>query len=145
MKRLACILLVTLVAGIAAAFIVFPSTYTVTRGKWVSGNVNSLIQSDDDRLVIAMGPKVSFYDAPLDLQFDALCSTDTPSALILELEAKGNARGLLPYVETFGGQSGTGVTLDVLPVSMTDETTQINNPTCWRFAKQGTGQMRLRY
>ncbi|MBS1716033.1 MAG: hypothetical protein JST30_17030 [Armatimonadetes bacterium] len=145
MKRLASLLLVLAVAAFAAAFIVFPNTITVTRGKLVSGNVNSLVSSDDDRLVVQMGPKLSFYDAPLDLQFDALCSTDTPSVLLLDLETKANAAGLVQYVEMFEWQSGQWVTLDVRPVSTTDQTTQLNIPTCWRFAKPGTGQMRLRY
>jgi len=145
MKRLLCLLTALALAAFAAAFVVFPNTYTVTRGKWVSGNVGSLMSSDDDRLVVQMGPKVSFYDAPLDLQFDALCSTDQPSVLLLELESKANAQGLLQYIEMFEWQSGQWVTLDVRPVSTTDETTQLNIPTCWRFAKPGTGQMRLRY
>ena len=143
-KKLALAAAVVLTSA-ALAVIVIPQQLTVFRGKVVSGNLSSVFTSDNNRLVVMGGPTINGYEAPLDVRFDALCSTDLPSRLVLTLETKANSPGLTQYVDMFEWNSNQWVTLDTREVSMVDTTMNLDIPVCWRFAKPGTGQMKLRY
>lgn len=144
MKKVAC--LFALAASVAAfAVLVVPQQMSLVRGRIVSGNLGSLFQSDDNRLVLAPGPTVVGYETPLDLRLSALCSTESPQRLLLTIESRATSPGLIQYVEMWEWSSGMWVEVDQRALSLTDTRSTIDIPTCWRFAKPVTGEMRLRY
>lgn len=107
--------------------------------------MSDLFQSDNVRLVVAAGPTMTPYEAPVDIRINALCSTPQPNRLILTMETKGNSPGLTQYVEMFEWNANTWVTLDQREVTLTDSTMNLDIPLCWRFANPSTGEMRMRY
>ncbi|MBS1723889.1 MAG: hypothetical protein JSS66_13155 [Armatimonadetes bacterium] len=145
MRKLTLLFALAASAVVALATVVFPQQLTVVRGQVVSGSLASLFDSDDNRLVVKGGPKLSPYDTPVNLEFATLCSTPNPQRLILTLETSTNASGLVQYVDMFEWQTNTWVPLDQREITKTDSTLTLDIPTCWRFAKSDTGEMRLRY
>ena len=78
-----------------------PVSYLHHVGLRVGGNLRSLYESNDDRLVSQPGPVFSTQSWPLVIVFDAVGSIDTPSTLTFEIESRGSAGTLLQRIEFF--------------------------------------------
>lgn len=130
-----------------------PTTETVPaaslntlRGVLVSGDVTSVMESNDTYLKYNPGFTISPAEAPVWLIFDAALSTDTPAELELTIEATANTFGLTQTTEMFDFNSGQYVEIDVQPstfnmdtVISIDVTGQIGD-----FVEPGTGAVRTR-
>lgn len=63
------------------------SSFSLFRGSIISGNLNSLLSSDDNRLVIRPGAVFSSQEPPIQLIVDATSPNVTPSTLEFSVEA----------------------------------------------------------
>jgi len=64
-----------------------PSSFTLFRGSIISGNLDSLLLSDDDRLVMRPGVVFSSQEPPIQLIVNATSPNATPSRLEFSVEA----------------------------------------------------------
>lgn len=66
--------------------VTLPTDYVVTRGKQVGGDFGSLLDNDDDRLVLQEGPPFSVTDASAQVEVGTTLPMDAP--LYLDLRAQ---------------------------------------------------------
>nr|MBA3726153.1 hypothetical protein [Armatimonadota bacterium] len=79
-----------------------PSSFTVFRGLLLSGDLNSLLESDDNRLVMRPGVVFSTEEPPIQLIVNATSPNATPSRLEFSVEAHcsvSNIKQLLSNIE----------------------------------------------
>ena len=70
-------------------------------GVRVGGNLRSLYDSNDDRLLSQPGPVFSTQSWPIAIVFDAAATMDTPSSLDFEIESRCSAVSILQRIEFF--------------------------------------------
>lgn len=142
------LVLIATAAGLAcfaAAQFVFPQQVTVFRGKYVSGNLSSFFNSDDDRFVVTGGPTMNAYEAPLDLRLETVCGTNSPQRLVMTYETRANTPNLVQYVDMWEWTSSQWVTVDLRAVTTSDKSVTLDIPLCWRFADPTSGAMKMRF
>lgn len=74
---------------------VAPTSYTPVRGVVTSGNLASLLNSDNNRLVVRPGVVFSTADAPVQIRVDATAPMASPNGLSFSVESSasfGNAQ-----------------------------------------------------
>ena len=135
--------LVTLTA-LACAIVFAPQDMTVVRGTVVSGNLFSLSNSDDNRLVVKNGVRASLYDNPIDIQAQVVCGQPNPRSMTLRLESSASTLGLVEYVEMFNWSLNQFQEVYRGPITRVEVARRIDVPNGGRFTGN-VGQMRVRY
>ncbi len=142
-KTLALTSILALTA-MAAAFVFGPQQMTVKRGRVVEGTLGSLQSSDNNRLVVENGIRISGYDNPIDIEGEVVCGAPDPQTMTLAIESAATTVGLVEYVEMWEWNSNRFVEVYRGPIRRTDTRTVVDIPLCWRFTGSG-GQMKIRY
>jgi hypothetical protein len=84
-----------------AGLVVQPTTFTVNTGSIVSGNLASLLASDDNRLVLRPGPVFGANQYPTVLTVEGTLPGATPSSMRFVIESSGSAANIEQSVEYF--------------------------------------------
>lgn len=143
-SKLLCLGLVAAIAAAVHAFVFAPQTMTVVRGKVVSGNMGSLFNSDNDRLVVRNSVRVSAYDNPVDILAQVVCGQPNPLSMKLRLESSASTLGLVEYVEMFNWSLNRYEEVYRGNISQTEAGRIVTIPNGGRFTGSG-GQMQVRY
>jgi hypothetical protein len=86
---------------VPASILVQTGAYTLIRGSSVSGNLASLLASDNDRLVLGPGVVFSTSQAPIEFIVEGTSSELDPTHLRMKLEALASAAAIQRSVELF--------------------------------------------
>lgn len=131
-------------AAMSFAFVFGPQSLTVVRGQVVSGNLGSLLSSDNNRLVVRSGVRVTTYDNPIDILGQVVCGQPNPSSIVLRIEDSASTSGLVEYVEMWNWSTNRFEEVYRGAISTTETARQIAVPNGGRFTNSG-GQMQIRY
>lgn len=99
-----------------------PSSFTLFRGTVVSGNLVSLLVSDDNRLVMRPGAVFSSQEAPIQLIVNATSSNATPSRLEFSVEAHCSAANISQSIALYNFDTQAYETLNTSTATTSDST-----------------------
>ena len=122
-----------------------PDEFSAFRGFYVSGDLNSLLESDDSDLCYNPGIVLNPTEAPITLDFFGTVPNDSPASLDVTIESSANTVGL---ELTFSFWNYNTNSWDVVGT----DTQSLNVDTVRTFAgipadhvEPGTGEVRTRY
>ena len=122
-----------------------PDDFSAFRGFYDSGDLDSLLESDDDKLCYEPGIVLFPTEAPVTLDFTGTLPTDSPASLDVTIESSANTVGL---ELTFSFWNYNSASWDIVGT----DTQSLNTDTVRTFAgnpadhvESGTGQVRTRY
>jgi hypothetical protein len=122
-----------------------PTAINVLRGVLASGNLNSLQNSDNDRLVYRPGVVFSSGQAPISYELTATAPHTTTSELRFTVESHASAASIQQKIELFDYIANAYVPVDTRNLTTSDTTAEIiitTNPG--RFVQGGTRQVKAR-
>lgn len=119
-------------------------SYSVVAGSEISGNLASLANSDDNRLVFSEPLFGAGRFAPITLQANLNSTNNQVGSVTLSVESSVSRTGLNQRLQMFDFVAGTWVTVDLRPASLTDTTTTVQPSVPSRFRQAGTGLVQVR-
>jgi hypothetical protein len=127
--------------------IVQPATFTIHRGKYVSGGLEDLYESDDQYLCVLAGLTMTSDEPPVWLEIETTAPISTPSQLLFTLEAHINSPGVvMQTIKLYNYTAGSFETLDVRFVTTSDQVaTIILNDAAVHYIHPTTKQMKAQY
>ncbi len=122
-----------------------PYDVDVFRGVHDSGNLNSLLASDDNKLCYTPGITLDQTEAPITLDFFGTLPNDSPSTLEVTIESSANTVGLELTISfwNFNTNSWDVVGTDAQSLNTDTVRTFSGNPA--DHVEPGTGEVRTRY
>jgi len=99
-----------------------PLSFTLFRGLLISGNLQSLIQSDNNRLVIRPGVVFSSHEPPIQLIVDATSPNATPSRLEFSVEAHCSVQNIEQRIALYNFDTQAYETLNTSTATTSDST-----------------------
>ncbi|MBA3726190.1 MAG: SBBP repeat-containing protein, partial [Armatimonadetes bacterium] len=102
-----------------------PSSFTVFRGSVISGNLNSLLASDDHRLVMRPGVVFSSQEPPIQLIVNATSPNATPSRLEFSVEAHCSVSNIEQRIALYNFDTQAYETLSTSTASTSDWRTTV--------------------
>lgn len=142
--RIITIASVAALATLACAFVFLPQNLTVVRGRVISGNLSSLFNSDNNRLVVRNGVRVTNYDNPVDIQAEVICGQSNPTTMTLRIESSASTLGLVEYVEMYNWTTNQFDQVYRGPITRDEVATQVPVANCGQYTLP-SGQMKVRY
>jgi hypothetical protein len=122
-----------------------PENFSLPRGILMSGNLQSLFNSDDNRLEIRPGFVLNQSEPPVQLVVESTARTDTIARLQFRLEARVNTQNISQSIQLFNFQTNSYETVDTRPATLTDSIVDIDITTnASRFVQPGTNLIRAR-
>ncbi|MGI8923508.1 MAG: hypothetical protein ACR2HJ_05620 [Fimbriimonadales bacterium] len=109
-----------------------PASYSMFRGSVISGNLASLQESDDNRLVIRPGAVFSNAEPPIQIILDARAPTSSPSAFSFSLESNASIANAEQRISLYNYVTGLYEVLDTRPATISDDTVNVtvnSNPS----------------
>ena len=122
---------------------VAPATFSMVRGSVAGGNLASLGESDDNRLVLSPGIVFSSGEAPVQIRLDSLAPSSSPSGFSLSIEASASFPNCLQAVALWNYTLGVYEFLDSENLTLSDDTVEVvvrTNPG--RFIQPSTNAIR---
>ncbi len=125
--------------------IVGPDDFSAFRGFYDSGDLDSLLDSDDDKLCFEPGIVLNPTEAPVTLDFTGTLSNDSPSTLNVTIESSANTVGLELTFSFWNFNTNMWDVVGTDTQSLNDDTarTFAGNPA--DHVEPGTGEVRSRY
>jgi hypothetical protein len=125
---------------------VAPRSYTIVRGnQFGPGQLQDVLVSDDQRLVVRPGVVLISSQAPIEVQFDATAPIANPATLSASIELRASAANIGYTVLGWNFNTNQWVQLGNGALSTTDNTIQVSFPgTASHFVEPNTRSMRLR-
>ena len=122
-----------------------PDEFNVFRGLHDSGDLDSLLGSDDDKLCYNPGIVLSPTEAPVTLDYLGTLPNDSPATLDVTIESSANTVGLEITISfwNFNTNSWDVVGTDTQSLNADTVRTFAGNPT--DHVEAGTGDVRTRY
>ncbi|MHC4415483.1 MAG: trypsin-like serine protease [Planctomycetota bacterium] len=120
--------------------VVLPDGFTLLRGGLVSGGLEDLFDSDDDRLVMATESIFPLPGPPIQLEVRGTTSVDFPAELRFTIESRVNSVPVEQRILFFNHITQSYEEVDVRTASTSDTVIEIvitSNPG--RFVELGTG------
>ncbi len=99
-----------------------PTSFSMFRGSVFSGNLASLIQSDDSRLILRPGVTLGSQEAPIQMIVNSLSPVASPSKLEFFLEAQASSSNLTQSIALWNYDSQTYENLTSRPTTTADST-----------------------
>ena len=126
------------------AVTVLPTSLTVFRGQVISGNLDSLLASDDSWLIVAAGMVLMPSEAPVWLILEGTAPTATPSQLKFRLEAHAVNTGVFTQkIELYNYVTQSYELVDTRNATMTDTVAEVTlSGDLTRFIQPGTLKMK---
>lgn len=124
-----------------------PSEYQTVRGILESGNLASVAQSDNDRLVYKPGIVLSPAQSPVELIFRATAPIANPSMLVAHVESNASSGSILQRVDAWNYSTNAWVQVHLSNLSTTDRTVLIQIPHAGGslYVHPTTNQVQLRF
>lgn len=122
-----------------------PTAYTLYRGRYVSGGLSDLFDSDDAYLRVYPGLVMNGFEAPVQVVVTGTArSLSRYSDLRLELEAHVSSPNLRQTIELYDYQSGQWVNLDTTMGTSSDSVRTAIAPDPSRFVQFLTNEVKAR-
>nr|MDQ2987388.1 SBBP repeat-containing protein [Armatimonadota bacterium] len=124
---------------------VLPHALNIFRGRLISGGLQQLLQSDDQRLVVAPGPVFTNSQSPIHIIIDGTAPSGSLSELRFALEGHTTSTNVEQRIELYNFLESAYETVDLRPSTTSDSLAEVsitNNPK--RFVQSGTRLMRTR-
>ncbi len=124
---------------------VLPQTLDIFRGRLIFGGLQQLLQSDDQRLVVAPGPVFTNSQSPIHIIIEGTAPSGNLSELRFALEGQTTSTNVEQRIELYNFLTSAYETVDLRPSTTSDSLAEVsitNNPQ--RFIQSGTRLMRTR-
>lgn len=121
-----------------------PSSYNIFRGIADGGDLNSLVASDDNYLVVRNGAVALPSEAPITVTFDAVSGTQTASSMTFHQESRVSINNLNEGVDLYNFQSGTWVNQDAFAAPTSDSLRDYPVSNQNQYIENGTLAVRAR-
>lgn len=129
----------------AGALDFFPTTLTPVRGNLVSGNLASLLASDNNRLVYRPGVVLSNQLAPVQYEVLGTAPQQTATTLRFRIESHASSSSISQKIEMYDYVAGAFVTIDTRNLTTTDDLIEaVISTNASRYIQAGTRQTRTR-
>lgn len=115
-----------------------PSGFNVIRGALVSGDLNSLLTSDDNYLVVRNGPVALKIESPITVDVNASTSYQTVASMKVRWENKVSISGLEQRLEMKNYLTNAFVQLDRRAASTTDTEIVVDVPSPNEYIEAAT-------
>ncbi len=122
-----------------------PDDFIAFRGFYNSGDLNSLLDSDDDKLCYNPGIVLFPTEAPVTLDFFGTLPNDSPASLDVTIESSANTVGLELTISNWNFNTNSWDVVGAATQSFNTDTvrTFAGNPA--DHVEAGTGEVRTRY
>lgn len=122
-----------------------PTSLSAIRGIILSGNVASLANSDDNRLVVRPGIVFSTSEAPVQLVIEGTAPTTALNRMTFTLESFANVANIQQRLELYNFVTNIYETADVRPAPTSETSANIIvNGVLSRFVETGTLKVRAK-
>jgi hypothetical protein len=122
---------------------VAPTSYSMFRGTVFSGNFNSLINSDGDRLVMRPGVVLQSSEPPVQIRINSTAPTGSPNGISFSVESSASFPFAQQKVSLWNYDTGAYELLDTRTVTTSDDTLTVTVRTnAHRFIDNATLAMR---
>ena len=115
------------------------------RGFYVSGDLDSLQESDDDKLCYNPGIVLNQDEAPVTLDFFGTLPNDSPSTLDVTIESSANTVGLELTISFWNYNTNSWDVVGVEEQTFAADTVRTFAGTPADHVEPGTGEVRTRY
>lgn len=123
----------------------FPSALNPIRGNLVSGNLASLLASDNDRLVYRPGVVLSTQISPVSYEVVGTAPQQTASTLRFRIESRASSTSISQTIEMFDYVANAYVSVDTRNLTTTDNLIEVVISTnASRYIQAGTKQTKTR-
>jgi hypothetical protein len=125
---------------------IWPTTETIVFGTGLSGNLDSLVNADDDRRVYRNGATFLITQSPITVQYAGNCSFTGVTKFEVNFEGHASTPSLTQYVDVYNTSTNTWQNVDTRTATTTDsaftytQTTNIGN-----YINPTTGLVRWQY
>ena len=122
-----------------------PDDFSAFRGFHWSGDLNSLLASDDDKLCYNPGITVNPTEAPITLDFFGILPNDSPASLDVTIESSANTIGLELTISFWNFNTNSWDVVGTAAQSLNTDTVRTFAGTPADHVEPGTGEVRTRY
>ena len=122
-----------------------PIDFNAFRGFYDSGDLDSLLESDDDKLCYNPGITLSQTEAPITLDFTGTLPTDSPASLDVTIESAANTVGLELTISFWNYNTNSWDVVGVAGQSLNDDMVRTFAGVPADHVEPGTGEVRTRY
>jgi hypothetical protein len=122
-----------------------PDSFTAFRGVYVSGNLDSLLDSDDSDLCYQPGIVLFPTEAPVTLDFFGTSPDDSPPSISVTIESSANTVGLGLTFRFWNFNTNSWQTVGTANQSLNSDTIRTFSGTPANHVQAGTGEIRTRY
>jgi hypothetical protein len=123
--------------------LIAPTSFTLIGGRLASGGLTSLLESDNNRLVVNPGVVFSTGEPPIQLRVESTAPTQSPTGFAFSVESSASFGGCLQSVSLYNFELGVYESLQSQIIATTDDTVNVvvrANPG--RFIQAGTSTVR---
>ena len=125
-------------------FVDLPTSYSIYRGTYVSGDLSSLFTIDGNYLVVRRGVTLTAGEAPVSIVLSGTATNNPVTDLRLSLTAHANVSALSQKIEMYDYSAGAWVTVANRPVTTSDSTQVGVGSNPGRFVQPGTNAVSAR-
>ncbi len=122
-----------------------PDDWNTFRGFITSGDLNSLLGSDDDKMCHNPGITIFPAEAPITLDFVGVLSNDSPASLEVTIESTANTVGLELTFSFWNFNTNSWDIVGTATQSLNTDTVRSFPGTPADHVESGTGEVRTRY
>jgi hypothetical protein len=124
---------------------VSPRSFTIIRGiQFGPAQLQDLIESDDQRVVVRPGVVFTTAQPPVEVQIDAVAPYATTATLSASFESRASSATIGYTVYGWNFSSGQWVTLGSGSMTTTDTTVQVNFTNASEYIESGSRNMRIK-
>jgi glucose/arabinose dehydrogenase len=124
---------------------IVPASFSMFRGSVVSGDVDSLADSDEDKLIARPGAVFVSSEPPIQIIINATSPFTSPSTFKFTLEANSSALHVRQIISLFNYDTGQYEEVDSRIATQTDSVVDVDvTSNIGRFVEDGTGNVRAR-
>ncbi|MBA3726341.1 MAG: hypothetical protein H0W86_07780 [Armatimonadetes bacterium] len=130
---------------VRANTVVPPTSFSMFRGSVISGDLSSLLDSDNSRLVLRPGAVFSTEESPIQITLHGTVGQPSPTMLGFQVESNTSVSNAEIRIALYNFQTASYEVIERHPTSTTDTVEHVNvtnNPS--RFIEPGTRNVRAR-
>lgn len=122
-----------------------PTSYTIFRGNHISGDLASVLSSDNSYLTIREVPLLAIGESEVMVVFNGTSHVSNPAVIGFRLESHVTSGGVRKMVELWHWAANRWVATDYRPASTGSDTIQVYaEENLAQFVQQGTNAVRAR-
>ena len=122
-----------------------PTSFSIFRGKLVSGGLNEVLSSEDQKLVVRNGITVNQSESPVTIEFKTTAPVTIANSITLRCEASVSTGGLARKLQAFNYDTNTWTEVDSRAATLADEiVTSTITTSVSSYIDSSTREMKLR-